>query len=221
LETSADTDHVGLKKLRRHGSWDVVEPDEVGRLEHVWRYEALGDDAERRRWRETIPEEYRHGRAPPRRLTDRAVAVGREADFDRVIVHYTQPHVPYIGAAAREGRELREYEIDPFGYVKRTGDRETAFEAYLDELRYVLDDVSVLFDNFDADRAVVSADHGEAFGEYGVFDHHAGSLHPQIRYVPWTKTTTTDSGSYTPVGEPKTAVDRSVDRALEALGYRT
>jgi hypothetical protein len=209
-------DHTGLKRLHRFGTWDIIRPEELGSLEHVWKYVQEGEGD----WATTIPEEHLHGRAPARTLTDRAISVGRDHDFNRLILHYTQPHHPYISTAMKEGRMLHDYEENPFAYIQRTGDRQTAFDAYLDELRYVLDDVEVLLENLDAENVVISSDHGEAFGEYGTYIHHAGSLHPKIRYVPWAETTAADTGAYTPETNPVESSEQSVDEALEALGYK-
>jgi len=86
-------------------------------------------------------------------------------------------------------------------------------------LQWVLDDVKLLLENIDAKRVVISADHGEAFGEFGVYRHHAGSLHPKIRWVPWVETTANDNGTYEPGFDSDKADTRSVDEALKALGY--
>jgi hypothetical protein len=84
--------------------------------------------------------------------------------------------------------------------------------------------VELLLDNVDADRVVISSDHSEAFGEYGVYGHPIGALHPHVRNVPWAITTANDSGTYTPEIPCPSASDevsrRDVDETLEALGYK-
>jgi hypothetical protein len=135
-----------------------------------------------------------------------------------MILHYHQPHNPYAAKAMEEGRELFDYEmhyrLDP----------ERAWESYLADLRYVLDDVELLLNNIDADRVVISSDHGEAFGEYGIYGHPIGSLHPHVRKVPWAITSGQDSGEYTPEtphpSESKEASEQDVDETLKALGYK-
>jgi len=149
--------------------------------------------------------------------------VAREENCDRLLLHYLQPHSPWVANALDEDRELERYEDDWWGYLTETGDRETVWEAYLDDLRYVLDDVELLLDNIDAEKVVISADHGEAFGEYGILGHKIGSLHPEVRKVPWAVTTAEDSQTYTPTVEEPDSSGMSledVDRQLEALGYK-
>jgi len=85
----------------------------------------------------------------------------------------------------------------------------------------VLDAVEELLRNVDAEEVVITAGHGDAFGEYGVYSHPAGVPHPHVRRVPWARTTTEDSGEYTPsLGNrgPGT-LDRAVDDQLQKLGY--
>ncbi|PSP48877.1 hypothetical protein BRC67_12005, partial [Halobacteriales archaeon QH_3_68_24] len=59
----------------------------------------------------------------------------------------------------------------------RTYDRESRKgltanrEAYLDNLRIVLDEVAVLLENIDADTVAITTDHGEAFGERNFYRH--------------------------------------------------
>ncbi|WP_324665347.1 alkaline phosphatase family protein [Haloarcula sediminis] len=98
--------------------------------------------------------------------------------------------------------------------------RAEMWDAYLATLRYVLDDVALLLENVDAERVAITADHGEAFGEWGFYWHTVGCPHPAVRRVPWVGTTATDEGTYDPVVTPET--DEGFDRQqhLRDLGYR-
>jgi hypothetical protein len=168
-------------------AWDVVDADDFGLLAEVW------EDGSDERLRVV----------PPRALTDRAVRVGRTHDHDRLVVHYMQPHTPYISALVRDGvtdeTVVSPVDRDPFSALKRgTVTREAVWERYLDNLRLVLDDVALLLENVDAERVVITADHGEGFGEYGVYEHPVGCPAPTIKRVPWAVTTASDTGSYVP-----------------------
>jgi len=205
-----------LHNAYHFGSWDVVDPTDFGRLEYVWQhYDGIP-------WKgENIQN------ATPRKVTDRGIDVMRSESHNRVIVHYLRPHSPYYAYALREKRDLREHEMSPFKYLKETGDRESVYDAYLDELRWVLTDIGVLLQNTDVNKVVISADHGEAFGELGGYGHNPGSLNPYVRKVPWVETTAIDSGEYIPPADetPKNVAtgnetDGNIDEALEALGYK-
>lgn len=157
-------------------------------------------------------------------VTDRAIRAGRETDADRLLVHYMQPHEPYIAEASRTGREPTDEEARPFEALRSGADEGDVRRAYLDNLRYVLDSVAVLRRNVDAERVVVTADHGELFGEWGLYGHIGGILHPKLKRIPWAETTAFDSGEYAPeLNESELRVETDDDGAvvgrLQDLGY--
>lgn len=203
---------LSFKTLRTIPSVDI---DQLGKAEYLFKFETIGEEG---------PFGHVDGNTPPRYVTDRGIAVGREYDFDRLILQYHQPHTPWFSNALREGRELEYHEYDWWNYYYETGDIESIWDAYMSDLRYVLDDIEILLENIDAETVAITADHGEAFGEYGVLGHKLGSLHPKIRNVPWIVTSVTDEKTREPVVEEP---DRSkmsrekLDEQLEALGYKT
>ncbi len=183
-------------------------------VEEVWRY--AWDDA--------------LGTIPPRPVTDAAVRTGRETDADRLLVHYMQPHFPSVAAREQrsEGVELDEFGDDEMSVWDdlRFGRRSEAdaWQSYRENLELVLDDLELLFANLDADRVVVTADHGNAFGEHHLYGHPGGVDVPVLREVPWCETTAADTRSHEPeaAGRDDTGDDGDVIEArLEDLGYRT
>jgi len=138
----------------------------------------------------------------PSYVTECAIDVGRSSDADRFVAHYAQPNAPYVGRAAREDRELTPVEAAPLTAL-RNGDAspEHVWELYLDNLRLVLDHVTVLLENLDAKTVAITADHGEAIGEWGVHGHFDGLVAPAVKTVPWVETTATDTGWRTPTIE--------------------
>lgn len=168
------------------------------------------------------PREPYGGLVTPEAVTDRAVAVGRQYDPDRLLVHYIAPHNPYRSRAIAENRPILDREHRPFDWLRAGGDRSVAWSSYLDELRWVLENVEVLCENVDAERTVVSADHGELFGSLGLHSHPTGVPHPALRRVPWAETTATDTGTYQPhLDSPEDlGVSADVREQLARLGYR-
>jgi hypothetical protein len=94
------------------------------------------------------------------------------------------------------------------------------WNAYLDEIRFALEDIEVALNNMHAQRVIITADHGEAFGEYGIYGHTVGSLHPMVRTVPWAETTAEDSGDYSPVLTEPRAENPDTKEILRSLGYK-
>ena len=178
-------------------AYDVVTPDGFGHVDNVYEY---GYDDE-------------HGVVLPRTMTDRAVAVGRERDPDRCVVHYMQPHAPYIGV---EGKPAHIFDDLRTGSLSH----EEAWEMYVETLRAVLDDVEILLENYDADRVAITADHGEGFGEWTFYSHNIGCPHPAVRRVPWVETTASDEGTFEPSVEAVEGVSSSLEDQLARLGYR-
>lgn len=74
-------------------------------------------------------------------------------------------------------------ELDPADVV-RNGTQQAALGLYEENLRIVLEHVAEFVDELDGD-VVVTADHGEAFGEEGVWEHHIETYIPALVEVPW------------------------------------
>jgi hypothetical protein len=168
------------------------------------------------------------GTIPAKEITDRAIFLSRRQDADRTILHYMQPHPPFVTASeieagdvtrqheTGEGMNLREL------YFKAEYTRDELWDAHIENLRYVLDSVELLLSNVSADRVVISADHGQAFGEKGVWGHPASAGVNQVRKVPWCVTAASDSGAYVPdrvLSKETNAEGLSREKKLEHLGY--
>lgn len=196
--------------------YDTVDIETLGDVEYLFLHEPVGESG---------AYGHVHGTTPPKYVTDRGISVGREGQFDRLILHYMQPHAPYVSNALAEDRELEEWEGPrPLRYLRQTGDFSSVWEAYMDDLRYVLDDVELLLQNLDANRVAITSDHGEAFGEYGIYGHAIGSLHPKVRMVPWAVTSGVDEGTYSPSVGPqereRPGIEQSTEEILADLGYK-
>lgn len=177
-------------------------------LDEVWKYA----------WDDEV------GTIRPEVLTDRAVRIMREESPGRMIIHYMQPHQPYLGnPVTGDG-------IDPHD-VGNPGD--TSFEKlqrgeisetdlrrwYRENLEIVLDNIEeVLLKNLDAETVVLTADHGELFGEYGLYAHPRDTVVPPLKRVPWVLAEAEDTGEYEPEVEPESD-DVNVQERLEDLGY--
>lgn len=161
-------------------------------------------------------------------VTKRAIAAGRTRDCERLIVHYMQPHFPSVPDPICDGMSLDEFgeEMTIWEEIK-TGciDVERAKESHLANLRYVLDSVNDLRQNMDARKAIVSADHGECFGEWGFYGHPANKPIPTLRRVPWAEIEMHDLGSADSDDPelrhtPEQTSTTEVDEHLRALGYK-
>lgn len=155
---------------------------------------------------------------PAEDLTDYAIRYGREHNPERLIVHYMQPHAPYLHRWS-EGKQLRKTDTEPFKQLRTGHDRQPVWEAYLNNLRYVLDHVEILFKNYEAENVVITADHGEMFGESLLYGHAEGVPHPKLRVVPWVEASAVDRETVDPEVDLEDESDMNVDDRLNALGY--
>jgi len=189
-------------------SESVLSADSFDEFNEVWR----------RAWKEP-------GTVPPRAITDETIRAMRSGKTKRVIAHYMQPHCPFIPRPELSAGKS----LDRFGNQakkdvwERLRDdeltREEVWEGYRSNLKLGLDDVEVLLRSVDADRVVVSSDHGNALGELGVYGHPPNMPHDCLRNVPWIETTATDDGEYEPMRELNEGIEQSRDEQLAALGY--
>ncbi|QGN06527.1 hypothetical protein Hrd1104_03905 [Halorhabdus sp. CBA1104] len=161
-----------------------------------------------------------HGTVLADTVTDVAIEAGRKYgdSRDRMIVHYMQPHFPSIPEPLGHGNK---FDNVWKGLMVGRGDRDEIWESYIENLRYVLDHVEVLLANVDADTVAITADHGNAMGEWGVYDHPLGVPIDCVKTVPWITTSANDERTRTPsVTKDGSEVDTTVNDRLESLGYR-
>jgi len=124
-------------------------------------------------------------------------AVKRVGLSGRDIVWYVQPHFPWICDPELSLKLMREVLIHDFvppdtvrRALKRQGiDRGRVWRAYYCNMLIALMGVKELLNyvrkvGLKYDKVVVTSDHGEMLGEYGLYLHQEYNL-PQLTIVPW------------------------------------
>lgn len=160
-------------------------------LDEVWKY-AWDDDL---------------GTVPAAAVTERAVAVDRTHGHDRLVVHYMQPHHPFVpdplagdSGIARTGAHSSD--SNPWVLLRRGAvSVERVRRAYRANLEYVLRSVERLRANVTG-KVVITADHANLFGEWGLYGHPMHTPVPELITVPWVETTGTGEGTLDPTLEP-------------------
>ncbi|WP_418280465.1 hypothetical protein [Halorubrum sp. DTA98] len=161
----------------------------------------------------------------PETVTDRAIEAIDEYPTKRHIVHYMQPHQPYLGPLGEKltfGSTLAET-------VERNGlSRRDVIRAYRENLQLALDAVERLADTIDG-KTVISADHGEHLGErerplpVRFYGHMEGLYTSELVDVPW-HVLEFDRRRRIIAEEPdegRTSIDiEAVERNLRDLGYK-
>lgn len=179
----------------------------VAHLDEVWRY-AWDDELN------TVKAES---------MTDRAIEVWRNTPYEKMIVHYMQPHHPYVEDPIGSGMvpDQDEYDPDVWDILRYHDDlsMEDIWPRYLDNLEYVLDSVEVLLENIDADDVLITADHGNLVGEFGLYGHPEYVPLPGVKQVPLVTTSASDVGSYQPSLDSPTREMGDREEKLQDLGY--
>lgn len=174
----------------------------------------------------------------PDAVTEDALDAHRNYPQKRLIIHYVQPHCPFLweGQGPRfltVGRESDNHEISAKniwdaisqGHV----DREMVCSGYRDTLNAVLPHVDRLIDELDG-KTVVTSDHGNELGRrswpvpVGVYGHPPGLRHEGLVTVPWAEVPPTSRRVITDEGVSATREDdqdgdERLEEKLEALGY--
>ena len=185
----------------------------------------------------------------PRDIVDRAISVNKEYPNKRLIIHFMQPHTPWLGATANRIRSrlnMRGFNKDPWwkensderaivsgiGWFQavREGNisQEEMERAYGETLEIALNSAETLVQQLDG-KSVITSDHGEMLGEriiprtrplYGHYYHELCT--PQLRIVPWFEIDCNQRRKIieqSPIGFEGNK-DRVVNSQLEALGYK-
>lgn len=183
-------------------------------LDEVWRYG----------WDDEL------GTIPPKPITDRAISLSRSNNSQRMLLHYMQPHAPFIPDLNLGGKDSWQ-RITGFSdgeshnnVWKRLEqgkiDEDKVWDAYHDNLLLVLNNIQTLLNNIEAEKVVITSDHGNAMGEFGIYGHPAHTPIPSLRNVPWIKTEATDSKEYKPPTWIRDEPKQSVEDLLHDLGYK-
>lgn len=141
----------------------------------------------------------------------------------RHIVHYIQPHTPYIGPTGREHFEITR------GMWNQVNASEVSDEvvrrAYRENLELVLEEVEELVNEIPG-KTVVTADHGEYLGERSApipvrtYGHFVGLYTDPLVKVPWHVFVNGERPSIVEEESVSDDADSLVEDQLQALGYR-
>lgn len=169
-------------------------------------------------WRET------DGPPRPGDITEAARAAREEYPDKRLLVHYLQPHRPFIDSDIGFDESFTDNPWQALG--NGDIDRETVWTLYRENLETVFDEAYELAAELPG-RAVMTSDHGNLLGErtfplpIRLYGHPEGVRHPGLIEVPWAVLEADQRPEIRDGGVAGTADedDESVTDHLEALGY--
>jgi len=146
------------------------------------------DDVWKDRWDEAA------GTVLPETMAERARLANERYPDKRLVVHFMQPHFPFVGPTG-QSIDHREYggqiessntDAESIWSLLEQGavSEKTVRTAYRENLELALPHVADLLDVLDG-KTVVTSDHGNAFGEWGVYGHTPGAFLDEVVHVPW------------------------------------
>ena len=142
---------------------------------------------------------------PPKAVVERTLKIHQENPNKRLIVHFMQPHIPFIGeewndtnqAGLREGAKKNKAPVGNYHGIwtqilfnLNNITLEEAIDGYHENLEIVLSEIEYLIHKLDG-KSVITADHGNLLGErlspvpirgYG---HPQGLFVDKLVQVPW------------------------------------
>lgn len=178
----------------------------------------------------------------PETVVEAAIEAHHRYPNKRLIVHFMQPHAPFIGPKGRhdETKGWDPNREDPslqgetvWQHLRneksvRSDELNQVWEAYKENLEVVLEHVEELLPRLDGDT-VITSDHGNLVGErlYPIpskqrFGHPLGVYHPGLVRVPWFRI---DGENSRLIRDDAPKSEESADREvteerLRALGYK-
>lgn len=140
----------------------------------------------------------------PKDITEAALKASKDFPDKKLIVHYMQPHYPFIGDKADDIDVMGSFEYgsrdEPSIWERMQFedlDRDKVIEAYEQNLEVAMPEVERLVEELEG-KTVVTADHGNVFGKkiglspMKVFGHPMGVADRELRSVPWLEIDSTD-----------------------------
>lgn len=146
------------------------------------------------------------GTVLPAAMADAAREAASAYPDKRLVVHFMQPHGPFVGSDVPESEEDDRY-----------------WEAYDQNLEYVMETAEELAADLSG-RTVFTADHGQIGPSplrdaVGVSGHKPGLRHPGLVVVPWAVLDGDRRDTVTE--ETNSGTAEAVDDRLRDLGYKT
>lgn len=192
-----DFDAEDFKRL-----YDGINPgDSIGEIVKLWQTD----------WNDSV------ATVTPERVTDSALDY---IDRDKLVVHYNQPHSPFIGTPKLLGHRNNESATpaggrpndEPIWYRVRADEvsDEYLHMAYWGNAARAISAVEPLIR--ERETVVATSDHGEALGEWGMYTHDRAP-HPKRRVVPWQEITGVRER------DSEDGVTGTATEKLQALGY--
>lgn len=187
----------------------VIDTSRFAHFEEVFKY-GWSEDIE------TVPDD--RGTVPADVVTDVAVSLHKQYPGKRMLIHYLQPHNPFVQV---DGCVPESVGLAYGGLESGTVSLEDVQTAEYCNTRYVLGEVDRLVDYVNGD-VVVTSDHGNGWGEGGIYGHPSWAYAEPTLRVPWIELEGRDQDPPDDLEVPNAEQggDYDSEQQLADLGYR-
>jgi hypothetical protein len=148
-------------------------------------------------WKEGWSEE--KGTVLPSIVNEVAQNIINKSD-DKVIIHYLQPHYPFIGKYSLQDENMKkfreriwknkdkdDYQSSPWAEAKRGSlDLMKLIKAYESNVEFILKETKEFISSL-SKNVYVTSDHGNAYGTFGAYGHPSNFHIPETIEVPLLK----------------------------------
>jgi len=130
---------------------------------------------------------------PPDVMNKRVREVYQKYPNKRILAHYIQPHIPFIGELGNKiqsdfkfSNVMGEKEVPHVWKRLRSGDLDPdlVWQAYQENHEIITSEIKPMLHELEG-KNVVTSDHGNAFGTWGVYGHPAERHLKELIEVPW------------------------------------
>lgn len=178
-------------------------------------------------WNDSFDEDI--GSVHPNTVTERAIQAHEEHPHKRHIIHYIQPHAPFINGERLNSIENQRDSGQRFGDswdALRRGEvqREEIRRAYEANVEVLKEPVDALLSSIDG-KIVLTADHGEVFNQYSwplpirVCGHPPDQRLSDLVRVPWAEISNGPRRRIIDESVKDSGENSDMSSQLEALGY--
>lgn len=130
---------------------------------------------------------------PPEVMNKRVREVHQEQPNKRILAHYVQPHIPFIGEIGKQiqsdfkfSNVMGEKEVPHVWKRLQSGelDPDIVRQAYQENHEIILSKIEPMLHDLEG-KTVVTSDHGNSFGTWGIYGHPAERHLKELIEVPW------------------------------------
>jgi arylsulfatase A-like enzyme len=118
------------------------------------------------------------GTVLPEEVTKAAIKAKKRYPKKRMIIHYIQPHLPFIGETKIPLDQEKNVEM-------KTRNNKLYRKGYEDNLKLVLKEVKKLIKELDGGKIVITSDHGEFIGKNPLYEHPHHIYLKSLIEIPW------------------------------------